>query len=227
MTTPRAVFERLLRGIEEGRWTELADLYAEDTAVEIPRGATAIRLDGRHAVRAHFDHAPDLGLSIGDPVVHETTDPEVIVAEYRYRSDAFDAANIGVLRIRDGLIQASRDYHDHLALAAAIGGLDELASTVEKANARLGSDPLTSPGTPSAPANTPEGTFERLVYGLSAGLREEQAELYAEPTLVTHPFRASTPRCGPGRSCGRTSRGRRSICGRETWCCTRESTRSW
>src|SRR5205823_5333373 len=35
--TPRQVFESLSQGITEGRWTELADLYAEDTVVEHPQ----------------------------------------------------------------------------------------------------------------------------------------------------------------------------------------------
>jgi ketosteroid isomerase-like protein len=35
-TPPRAVFERLLQGISNGAWSELADLYAEDAVVELP-----------------------------------------------------------------------------------------------------------------------------------------------------------------------------------------------
>jgi uncharacterized protein len=67
-------------------------------------------------------------------VVHETTDPEVIVAEFDYdvtgREGAVTAANVQVLRVRDGLITATRDYHDHLAIARATGGLPALTAVL-------------------------------------------------------------------------------------------------
>lgn len=45
----------------------------------------------------------------------------------------FRVANIQVLRVRDGRIVSSRDYHDHLALAADAGRLQALASSVGSA----------------------------------------------------------------------------------------------
>jgi ketosteroid isomerase-like protein len=62
-------------------------------------------------------------------VVHETTDPEVIVAEFDYdgrittTGRTFTIRNIFVLRVRDGLIVESRDYANHLVLADALGRL--------------------------------------------------------------------------------------------------------
>jgi ketosteroid isomerase-like protein len=69
-------------------------------------------------------------------VVHDTADPEVIVGEFDYHGQVsttgrtFQVPNIQVLRIRDGQIVSSRDYHDHLALAAAVGRLQELVSSL-------------------------------------------------------------------------------------------------
>jgi ketosteroid isomerase-like protein len=67
-------------------------------------------------------------------VVHETSNPELIVAEFDYditgKDGSVTAANIQVLRVRDGLITATRDYHDHLALARATGGLPALVAAV-------------------------------------------------------------------------------------------------
>ena len=40
-------------------------------------------------------------------------------------------ANVQVLRVRDGLIVATRDCHDHLRLAALAGAADRLAATLE------------------------------------------------------------------------------------------------
>lgn len=127
-SSPRAVFDRLISGISEGRFADLADLYAEDAVVEQPfAGAPAKRIEGRETIHAHFTGTAGAGLSLTarDIVVHETTDPEVVIAEFVYDitspSGAGAGANVQVLRVRDGLIQSSRDYHDHIAIAHATG----------------------------------------------------------------------------------------------------------
>ena len=134
-TNPRAVFERLSRGISEGRWHDLADLYAEDAVVEQPLvSAAPSRIVGRETVRAHFAGAAAMGLRLvaHHVRIHETADPEVIVAEFDYDvtgpEGTTTAANVQVLRVRDGLIAASRDYHDHLAIARVTGGLPALVA---------------------------------------------------------------------------------------------------
>jgi ketosteroid isomerase-like protein len=127
--TPRTVLERLLRGIERGDWHALANLYADDAQVDLPFALPAPRqLRGRAELRAHFAAAASapLEISVRDLVVHQTTDPEVIVAEFAYdgrvrtTGHAFTVANVQILRVRDGRIVASRDYHDHARLADAM-----------------------------------------------------------------------------------------------------------
>ena len=82
---------------------------------------------GRDAIREHFAAASraQLRLQVRNLRVHETTDPEVVVAEYDYGIDTDGrsaiVANIQVMRVRDGLIVESRDYHDHARLAALVG----------------------------------------------------------------------------------------------------------
>ena len=136
---PSQVFARLSQGITDRRWLELPELYAEDVVVDMPFAApTPIRLHGREEVRTHFAAAADgsLSLQARNVVVHETADPEVIVAEFDYvghvatTDTTFRVANIQVLRIRDGLIVESRDYHDHLALAHALGHLPQLTAAM-------------------------------------------------------------------------------------------------
>ena len=143
-TSPRAVFARLNRGIAEGRWNDLADLYAEDAVVhqpfappESPDSPSAPPLlEGRETIRARFAGADRMGLRFGvrNVVVHETADPEVVIAEFDYDipagDDVLTAANIQVLRVRDGLIVETRDYHDHLTIARAIGGLPALVAAL-------------------------------------------------------------------------------------------------
>ncbi len=126
--SPRAVAQRLLAGITEARWSELADLYDEDTVVEQPFSPRPIVLRGRAEVAEHFVGAAEmpLRLSATNVVVHETTDPEVVVVEFDYdvETEARTATvhNIQVFRVRDGRIVASRDYHDHRAIAAVLAG---------------------------------------------------------------------------------------------------------
>jgi ketosteroid isomerase-like protein len=128
-TSPRAVFERLLAAITSRSWAELPDLYAEDSVVEQPFQLPApLRLQGRAQLREHFAAATRLPieLSTRNVVVHETLDPEVVVGEYDYdvhlpaTGRRFSVANVIVMRVRDGQIVASRDYHNHAVLADAL-----------------------------------------------------------------------------------------------------------
>jgi uncharacterized protein len=125
--SPAEVFSRLIAGISEGRWHELADLYAEDVVVEMPMDPQRTRIEGRAAVRRHFAAAADgsFELRAHDVMVHVTSDPEVVIAEFEYdglnrtTGKKFTVANVQVLRVRGGRIVASRDYHDHRGFAAA------------------------------------------------------------------------------------------------------------
>ncbi|WIX88438.1 nuclear transport factor 2 family protein [Amycolatopsis sp. DG1A-15b] len=193
MTTPRDVFTALSDGISEGRFGELSALYAEDTVVEHPQAVPRpTRLHGRDAVHERFTGvlAGALRLKRKNVVVHETTDPEVIVAEYDYDAESAEtgrtiaAANIQVLRIRDGLIVHSRDYHDYLRLAVIRDGVDDLVKAYEQAPPRELS-PAASP--------TSGTVFEQLVHGVAGKRWAELPDLYAEQTHVTHPFLPGAP----------------------------------
>ncbi|GLW28050.1 nuclear transport factor 2 family protein [Actinoplanes regularis] len=122
METPREIFARLSGGIGRGEWDTLGDLYAPDAVVTMPFDPRRTELRGREEVARHFAAAANLPITMRpDRVrVHETADPEVIIAEYDYAGPGFRVANIQVLRVRDGLIVESRDYHDHAGLAAAM-----------------------------------------------------------------------------------------------------------
>ncbi|MFC5664537.1 nuclear transport factor 2 family protein [Kitasatospora misakiensis] len=141
--SPRETFHALLGGITAGRFTEIVDLYAEDTVVEtvFDHGGPG-RFEGRKVLAERFaqvaEHFP-LELSHENVVVRATDDPEVIVAEWDYRvrhratGRTRTTANIQVLRVRDGLIVHSRDFHDHVALAALTGTLPQLVEALEAA----------------------------------------------------------------------------------------------
>jgi uncharacterized protein len=78
---------------------------------------------------------------VGNVTIHETTDPEVIVAEFEYQGTSPDTGEpyalpaIFVLRVRNGEIVSSRDYHDHLASARAAGHLGELFAALSAQDA--------------------------------------------------------------------------------------------
>jgi ketosteroid isomerase-like protein len=137
---PRDVFERLISGISAGQWRELASLYAEDAVVEQPFAVPSAphRLEGREAIHAHFSAAAGRPLEMTARIlaVHETVDPEVVIAEFDYdvrittTGRTFTVTNVQVLRVRDGLIVATRDYHDHLALAHETGRLPDLVAAL-------------------------------------------------------------------------------------------------
>jgi uncharacterized protein len=137
--SPREVIERLLDGIAEERWEDLHELYAEGATIDYPFALPAARrLDGRDVIRRYFEAAAELPLKLRarNVRVHETSDPEVVVVEYDYDGLAtqagrsFQVSNIQVSRIRDGLIVSSRDYHNHAALADAMGRLSEVLSAM-------------------------------------------------------------------------------------------------
>jgi uncharacterized protein len=131
--TPREVFARLLDGITAGRREELVALYAPDAVVDVPFALPVpVRLRGREELRGHFTAARSgpaerMEMTARNVVVHETADPELIIAEFDYHlrlpdtGVELDVANIQTVRVRDGLIVATRDFHNHAALAAALG----------------------------------------------------------------------------------------------------------
>ncbi|MFL6074996.1 MAG: nuclear transport factor 2 family protein [Mycobacteriales bacterium] len=136
--TPSDVFLALVRGVASGQRDGLADLYAERTHVEHPfHPLRPAPLRTRDELRAHFGGGgPALRREPVDIRIHQTTDPEVIVAEFAYAGtnpdtgESFRIPGIFVMRVRDGQIVESRDYFDPLAAARARGQLEELLSQV-------------------------------------------------------------------------------------------------
>ena len=134
---PRAVYERIQRAALDGSPDDYADLYADDAVLEFPFTAPGFprSLHGREEIRAHlratFGRAVRLE-GFRDVVVHETTDPEVIVAEHTIVGTATASgrpcaiSNLLVLTVRDGHIVHQRDHLDVLAAAVAAGATDRL-----------------------------------------------------------------------------------------------------
>ena len=137
--SPRDVFLALVNGIADGNPDGLPELYAEQIDVVHPfdplRGAPLRSREELRERMQQFAARPRQRRQVGNVTIHETTDPEVIVAEFEYQgtNDAgqpYALPAIFVMRVRNGEIVSSRDYHDHLASARAAGRLGELFAAV-------------------------------------------------------------------------------------------------
>ena len=143
--TPRQVFDELVRTSVAGDWDGLLDLYAEDAVIEMPFAPPGVpvtsdgaalrsRIKGMAGARPwNFDAADVL-------VVHETADPEVIVAEFSFRGTVTATgaplvlSYAMVITVRDGKIVHSRDYGNPLTTTAALGRLPELVAAFQTEN---------------------------------------------------------------------------------------------
>ena len=87
--TPSEVFRRLVHAVEERRQSEIVDeCYAEDVIVEHPFMVPEPTVTkGREELRKRMTNVQNLPVTIdvSDIVVHETTDPEVVVGEFQSR----------------------------------------------------------------------------------------------------------------------------------------------
>lgn len=139
--SPREVFLRLVNGVCEGPHENLSGLYAEQTHVTHPfHPLDPPPLRSRGELHEHFTAPSPVGRTLNrrpvDITIHETADPEVIVAEFAYRGqveetgESFSVPCVFVVRVRDGLIVESRDYIDPIASARAWGQLDSLLAAL-------------------------------------------------------------------------------------------------
>lgn len=130
--TPQDLFARFQRNALAGEAGLDEEMLAEDVVIETPfapaaerrlqgRAAVAERLrEGREALPVEFEEFRNV-------VVHETGDPEVIIAEYEMVASLPATGKRGaagfvvVLRARDGRIAHWREYQDRAALAEALG----------------------------------------------------------------------------------------------------------
>lgn len=147
--TPREVFLKLVHGVCDERWAEVVDLYAEKTDVSHPfhpLGAPAML--SQDELRTHFggvqpQAGPTLRRQPANITIHETADPEVIVAEFQYEGvvvetgKPFVIPGVFVMRVRDGKIVESRDYLDHLRSAAARDMLGEVLDAVREHHTKV------------------------------------------------------------------------------------------
>lgn len=133
--TPREVFAKMQR-LTLHQDSDLADLYAEDGVHEwpFPLPGAPRRLEGRDQIHAFFSRvvgeSPIVFDSFHDVLIHDTGDPEVIVAEYDLTGKViatgrpFRFSYILVLKVREGRIVELRDYLNPQAMVEAMTAPD-------------------------------------------------------------------------------------------------------
>ncbi|MCK8499402.1 nuclear transport factor 2 family protein [Myxococcus fulvus] len=129
---PLTLYRRMQQALLGDEATLLpAELLAEDVVVETPFSPPGMRRhEGREAwlafYRARSAVLPVRFEQFRELATHQTGDPEVIIVEYELAGTVTttgrraSAVLIGVLRVRDGLIQHWREYQDVLAISEAL-----------------------------------------------------------------------------------------------------------
>jgi uncharacterized protein len=149
--SPRQVVERLIAAATSAIPGDIADCYADQVVIEMPfaSGVAPSRLETtREELRARFASgaASRRYTAARDVRLHQTTDPDVLVAEYTLDGTRLDGKGpndgapaaggqfsmtfVMVLTFRDGLIAHARDYTDPVAAARALGRLPQLAAAL-------------------------------------------------------------------------------------------------
>ncbi|TDD43191.1 nuclear transport factor 2 family protein [Saccharopolyspora elongata] len=115
------------------------DLFAPDCTFEFPFAeGTPERLNGREALREYLADYPQKLDIAGFPsvVVHRTTDPATIVAEFTARGRTvatgadYEMRYVAVIVVRDGAIASYRDYWSPVMGAKASGELADLVTAL-------------------------------------------------------------------------------------------------
>jgi uncharacterized protein len=131
--TPADVLARRRQLVMNGDGDGFADLFAHDAVIEAPftgPSGTAVRLEGREAIREYARHVMASPLRPEDFKVvelYQTQDPEVVIVEMRTKATmtttgrSFSATSIQIIRIREGHIVLFRDFADPRVMEEVIG----------------------------------------------------------------------------------------------------------
>lgn len=141
--SPRQLVDQFLRAAVSDRPEDMADCYASDVVIEMPFAPAGLyppRAETtREELRARFKAGSAVRRyeRLGNVVIHETTDPEVIITEYDLHGhlvtsgEPFVMSFVMVMTVREGLIVNTRDYSDPIAGARALGRLPELLTALQ------------------------------------------------------------------------------------------------
>jgi ketosteroid isomerase-like protein len=140
--SPRQTAQRLLRATLSPDPGDIADCYAPAVVIEMPFAAAPLypaRIETtREELRARFRAGAAVRQyqRLSDVVIHDTADPEVVIAEYQIHGELTQAAEpfsqrfVMIMTVRDGQIVHSRDYTNPITGARLLGKLPELLAAL-------------------------------------------------------------------------------------------------
>lgn len=124
----RATFAKIMTAITQGDYDELGSMVTEDLVFELPYGPSFMPnpVVGRAAWLAMATQTFGMFSSFVQHVdaVYDLVDPDVLVAEYHsdatvaHNGNAYRNQYLGVLRFRDGLVCAWKEFHNPEATRA-------------------------------------------------------------------------------------------------------------
>lgn len=118
-----------------------AELFAEDGVHELPFAPPGVPgyLKGRERIKQYLTSIEDAPLEIRefiDLTVHDTADPDVILAEYTARGivtrgkQPYEMRYVQLLRVENGRIAVWRDYWSPLDGMRALGVLGMISTVI-------------------------------------------------------------------------------------------------
>ncbi|MEU8083957.1 nuclear transport factor 2 family protein [Micromonospora sp. NPDC049101] len=130
----RTVVEKVLQAGREVDIETFVELMAPDGYIEWPYRPPGVpgRVRGRAEVRRHLTQTAGSFVTFDEyrnVMLHETTDPEVIIVEYEVYGSVvatgrpFEQKVIAVIRVRNGQIMSYRDYINPLPLVEAMASV--------------------------------------------------------------------------------------------------------
>jgi ketosteroid isomerase-like protein len=141
-TSARRVAERLLQATIGPDPGKIADCYAPTVVIEMPFAVAPLYPDWiettREELRARFRAGTAIRRyhRLSDVAIHETADPEIVIAEYELHGELtatgepFSQRFVMVITVRDGQIVHSRDYTNPVTGAKLLGRLPELVAAL-------------------------------------------------------------------------------------------------
>jgi len=129
--TSREVVEQMLRAGRDMDVETVVGLMAPDGCIEWPYRPAGVpaRLQGRAEISGFLTESANGFVRFDEyrnVVVHETTDPEVVIVEYNAVGTVLDTGApfrqtvIAVFRVRNDLVLSYRDYINPLPLTEAL-----------------------------------------------------------------------------------------------------------
>ena len=141
-TSARQVAERLLQATIGPDPGKIADCYAPAVVIEMPFAVASLYPDRIETTREELRTRFRSGAAVRryrrlcDVTIHETADPEVVIAEYELHGELtatgepFSQRFVMVMTVRDGQIVYSRDYTNPVTAAKLLGRLPELVAAL-------------------------------------------------------------------------------------------------